>query len=139
LDLQSVNIIDAHGLGVLLELRERSLARGMCFELMNVSKPLREILRITRLNTVFQINPGIEFFPWALFARRPRVVAAGRKEPSTTGAGAVGRSRRTSLTSLSAPASCSCFLLLPTAPALLFLTLLWRSPHNMSRMHGLLP
>src|SRR4030095_13200333 len=76
LDLQSVNIIDAHGLGVLLELRERSLARGMCFELMNVSKPLREILRITRLNTVFQINPGIEFFPWALFARRPRVVAA---------------------------------------------------------------
>jgi len=75
LDLERVNIIDAHGLGVLLELRERTLARGMCFELMNVSKPLREILRITHLDSVFQLNAGIEFFPRAVSARRPLVAA----------------------------------------------------------------
>lgn len=75
LDLQSVNIIDAHGLGVLLQLRDLSLARGMCFELMNVSRPLREILRITRLDSVFQINPGVQFFPRAVYTRRTPVAA----------------------------------------------------------------
>src|SRR4030095_5386258 len=75
LDLERVNIIDAHGLGVLLELRERSLARGMCFELMNVSKPLREILRITRLDSVFQINAAVEFFPSAIYIHRSPVAA----------------------------------------------------------------
>jgi hypothetical protein len=47
----------------------------MCFELMNVSKPLREILRITHLDSVFQLNAGIEFFPRAVSARRPLVAA----------------------------------------------------------------
>lgn len=75
LDLQSVNIIDAHGLGVLLQLREQSLAKGMCFELMNVSKPLREILRITRLDSVFQINSGVQFFPRAVYTCRSPVAA----------------------------------------------------------------
>ena len=75
LDLQGVNIIDAHGLGVLLQLREQSLARGMCFELMNVSRPLREILRITRLDSVFLINPGVQFFPRAVYTCRRPVAA----------------------------------------------------------------
>ena len=65
LDFSNVTIVDAHGLGVLLQLREQSLANGLRFELINVSKSLNRILQITRLNTVFEIKSGVE-----LFARR---------------------------------------------------------------------
>ena len=63
LDLARVNTVDAHGLGVMLELREQTLERGIRFELMNVSKPLSWVLEITRLDSVFQITSGVEFFP----------------------------------------------------------------------------
>jgi len=63
LDLARVTTIDAHGLGVMLELRERMHARGIRFKLMNVSKPLKRVLEITRLDSVFQITSGVEFFP----------------------------------------------------------------------------
>ncbi len=59
-DLSRVSMIDAHGLGVLLQLREQILANGARFQLTNVSVPLREILRLTRLDTVFQITSGVE-------------------------------------------------------------------------------
>ena len=62
LDLSNVSIVDAHGLGVLLQLREQTVARGLRFELMNVSERVNRILEITRLNTVFDITPGIEYF-----------------------------------------------------------------------------
>jgi len=64
LDLSGVSIVDAHGLGVMLKLREQALARGMCFELMNVSQPLRMVLEITRLDSVFPITPALEFYPY---------------------------------------------------------------------------
>ncbi len=63
LDLARVSTLDAHGLGVMLELRERVLAKGMQFELMNVRQPLSKVLEITRLDSVFPITSGIEFFP----------------------------------------------------------------------------
>jgi anti-anti-sigma factor len=63
LDLSGVSIVDAHGLGVMLQLREQALARGMRCELMNVSKPLSVVLEITRLDSVFPITSAIEFFP----------------------------------------------------------------------------
>ena len=72
LDLAKVNIVDAHGLGVLLELRQRTHARGTRFELMNVSQPLRRIFEITRLDSVFDITYGVGFFPVIVRARRPR-------------------------------------------------------------------
>lgn len=65
LDLSNVTVVDAHGLGVLLQLREQTLANGMGFELMNVSKPLNRLLEITRLDTVFRIDSGVEFIPFA--------------------------------------------------------------------------
>ena len=37
LDLAKVSIVDAHGLGVLIDLRQRTLSKGARFELMNVS------------------------------------------------------------------------------------------------------
>ena len=63
LDLTRVTTVDAHGLGVMLELREEMLEKGIRFELMNVSKPMSRVLEITRLDTVFQITSGVEFFP----------------------------------------------------------------------------
>ena len=63
LDLSGVSIVDAHGLGVMLQLREQALSRGMRCELMKVSQPLRMVLEITRLDSVFPITPAIEYFP----------------------------------------------------------------------------
>jgi anti-anti-sigma factor len=63
LDLSNVTTIDAHGLGVLLELRAQALANGIHFELINVNERLSGVFEITRLNTVFKINSSIEFFP----------------------------------------------------------------------------
>ena len=63
LDLAQVTTVDAHGLGVMLELREQTLQRGIRFELMNVSNRLSWVLEITRLDSVFQITSAAEFFP----------------------------------------------------------------------------
>ena len=75
LELSNVTIVDAHGLGVLLQIREQTLARGARFELMNVSNPLNRIFEITRLNTVFDIKQGVGFFPAIVRAERVRVAA----------------------------------------------------------------
>ena len=58
LDFSNVTVIDAHGLGVLLQLREQTLANGIHFKLMNMSERLSRVFEITRLNTVFEINFG---------------------------------------------------------------------------------
>src|SRR5512138_283270 len=55
LDLARVTTVDAHGLGVMLDLREQAQEKGMGFKLMNVNQPLSRILEITRLDSVFQI------------------------------------------------------------------------------------
>ena len=75
LDLSHVNMIDAHGLGVLLQLREQAINRDMKFELINVSSHLREIFRTTRLDTVFQIRSGFVLLSFAANARGVRVAA----------------------------------------------------------------
>lgn len=74
LDLARVTTIDAGGLGVMLELRAQAESRGVQFELMNVTNAVRRVLEITRLNTVFEINSGVEFFP-ATTGRRHAPVA----------------------------------------------------------------
>lgn len=74
LDLANVSVVDAHGLGVLLQLREETVANGIHFELMNVNEQLSRVFEITRLNTVFEINCGVSFLPAAAYA--PRVLAA---------------------------------------------------------------
>jgi anti-anti-sigma factor len=63
LDLSRVTTVDAHGLGVMLQLRENAEAKGMHLHLMNPSKPLVKVLELTRLDTVFDISSGVEFFP----------------------------------------------------------------------------
>ena len=75
LNLANVTIVDAHGLGVLLELREQTLAKGAHFELINVSKPSYQIFEITRLNTVFDIRSRVQFFPEVTYSQRVPVAA----------------------------------------------------------------
>ena len=57
LDLAGVNTIDASGLGLLLDLRERAQASGIEFRIKNVTRLVRQVLEITRLNSVFEISP----------------------------------------------------------------------------------
>jgi anti-anti-sigma factor len=56
LDLWKVDRIDARGLGTLLELREWALSKGIEFRLMNVNRPVEQVLKITCLNTVFRTS-----------------------------------------------------------------------------------
>jgi len=60
LDFARVNRIDAGGLGVLLELREQTKARGVEFKLMNVTRLVKQVLEITRLDAVFEISSESE-------------------------------------------------------------------------------
>jgi len=63
LDLARVSTVDARGLGVMLELREQVQSKGIGFKLMNVSKLVSSVLEVTRLDSVFEITSGVEFFP----------------------------------------------------------------------------
>ena len=75
LDLAQVTTVDARGLGVMLELREQAEAKGMRFELMNLTRMVGKVLEVTRLDTVFQITSGVEFFPAVARDRRAPVTA----------------------------------------------------------------
>jgi anti-anti-sigma factor len=72
LDLARVDTIDACGLGVMLELRAQLEARGIRFELANVTKLVSRVLRVTRLDSVFRITTGVEFFP--AVSQSPRII-----------------------------------------------------------------
>lgn len=65
LDLSQATLMDAHGLGVMLQLRQESHAKGGGFQLVNVSRTLREILQITRLDSVFQTSSAVLAHPIA--------------------------------------------------------------------------
>ena len=60
LDFARVNRIDAGGLGALLELREQTIAKGIEFKLMNVTRLVKQVLEITRLDSVFEISSELE-------------------------------------------------------------------------------
>lgn len=70
LDFSDVTRVDAHGLGVLLQLREQTVANGIHFELINMNESVGRVFEITRLDTVFRINPGVEFLPKPTYAAR---------------------------------------------------------------------
>src|SRR5262245_12437950 len=54
LDFANVDMIDANGLGVLLELRAFAQTKGIEFRLINVNGLVQQVLKITRLNSVLQ-------------------------------------------------------------------------------------
>jgi anti-anti-sigma factor len=73
LDLARVTTVDAAGLGVMLELREQAESKGIRFELMNVTSLVSRVLKVTHLDSVFQITSGVEFFPAVSRSRRAPV------------------------------------------------------------------
>lgn len=75
LNLSNVTVVDAHGLGVLLQLREETRARGANFELVNVNRNLYRVFEITRLNTVFTISSETPFIPEIPCSERMLVAA----------------------------------------------------------------
>lgn len=63
LDLARVSTIDASGLGLMLALRKEVQARGIRFKITNASNLVSRVFEITRLDSVFELAPGIEFLP----------------------------------------------------------------------------
>jgi len=74
LDLARVNTIDASGLGMLLELRQQTEARGIRFKLMNVTKFVSRMLEVTHLDSVFEITSREELWPAISHARSARTM-----------------------------------------------------------------
>jgi anti-anti-sigma factor len=70
LDLSRVNVIDAAGLGALVDLHKRFQCASRKMELRDPTSFVYDVLRITRLDTVFHIlrTPHI-----GVAARNPRV------------------------------------------------------------------
>ena len=52
LNLEQVDVIDGGGLGLLISLQ----ASGICLQLLNPSKHVYELLRLTRLDRAFEIR-----------------------------------------------------------------------------------
>jgi anti-anti-sigma factor len=75
LDLTRVTAVDAHGLGVMLELRQQTEAKGIRFELMNLSELVSRVLEITHLNSVFRTTSVVGFFPATTRRQRPVLTA----------------------------------------------------------------
>ena len=67
LDLGEVNTIDAHGLGVMLRLREETETKGIEFRLVNVTKLVSRVLEITRLDSVFEVHRKQEILAGGCF------------------------------------------------------------------------
>ena len=63
LDLALVSTVDAGGLGVMLELRRQVQSKGISFKLINVNKLVGRVLEVTRLDSVFEVTSGVEYFP----------------------------------------------------------------------------
>ena len=70
LDLAGVSIIDAGGLGAMLELREQANLKGVRFELMNLNKWVRYVLELSRLDSVFDVKTEVECLPTVSRNRR---------------------------------------------------------------------
>src|SRR5262249_47508370 len=73
LDLARVSTIDASGLGLMLSLRKQAEAKGVGLKLMNVNKFVRQVLEITRLDSVFEVIRRVEPLPATSQAQRTRL------------------------------------------------------------------
>lgn len=74
IDLARVSRIDAGGLGMLLKLREHAQSKGIEFRIMNVTKLVQQVLKITRLNTVFEMTSEKEVHALAAPVRADEVL-----------------------------------------------------------------
>lgn len=56
-EMSDVAFIDSTGVGVLVDLRNAALAREKPLVISEPSERVREVLRLTAMDTVFEINP----------------------------------------------------------------------------------
>ena len=56
LDLSEVEMLDAGGLGMLVSLHNWACVNGIQMKLVNPSKPVRQMLELTRLTSIFDIS-----------------------------------------------------------------------------------
>ena len=78
LDMAGVSMIDASGLGLLLQMRNEFQARGVRLRVMNASRFVRRIFEITRLDSVFEVTSGVEAGPTLARPRPARVMPFAR-------------------------------------------------------------
>jgi anti-sigma B factor antagonist len=78
LDLAQVVLIDAGGLGALLELREWTQSKGIEFRLKNIRRLVKQVFEITRLDSVFEISPLESVSGAAASARPPALMKTFR-------------------------------------------------------------
>jgi len=92
LDLAGTRRIDAAGLGLLLALRERACADGSQFKLMNVRPKVKRLIRIARLEQVFEFCSVLDMLNLVHVARSaalaarcgfPKPTAAALYDPPT--------------------------------------------------------
>src|SRR6267143_6965222 len=79
LDLARVTTVDAGGLGVMLALRQQVESKGIRFELMNVNQRVSMVLKLTRLDSVFQIMSPLERFPAVARSQRAPMAVHGAR------------------------------------------------------------
>jgi anti-anti-sigma factor len=70
LDFARVSVVDARGLGLLLELRSEAQSQGIRVRVINASRRVSRIFEITRLDSVFEVGAGQETYP-AISAAHP--------------------------------------------------------------------
>ena len=61
LDLACVDVIDAGGLGILLELRQWATSRGVKIKLINVTEQINRVLQLTGLDRVFEFCTVVDW------------------------------------------------------------------------------
>ena len=76
LDLARVSRIDARGLGMLLQLREQTESNGIEFRIMNVTKLVKQVLELTKLNTIFEVTTERDLASLKTHVRPAEVVKA---------------------------------------------------------------
>lgn len=81
--MAGVSIVDAGGLGAMLELREQAKSKGIRFELMNLNKWVRYVLEVSRLDSVFEVKSEVECLPTV--SRNRHAPAPWRHVPSLNG------------------------------------------------------
>jgi len=81
LDLSQVDLIDAAGLGALLELREWTQANGIKFRLENPTRRVQQVFAITCLDSVFDISLQEEVLSGAAPSQTRAIVARPLKWP----------------------------------------------------------
>lgn len=59
-DLGGVSFVDSSGFGLIMSLNDKLAAKGGGLRIVNVSKTIRQIFRISRISTIIQIFESTE-------------------------------------------------------------------------------